>query len=105
MESVIEVFYEAGVDEVVILATYPIFAGKAADRLINKEGVTIVTTDGYTPQNNLSHANNLINVPMVGSLKGVLELDERGIDYRCSFTVVWCWICWSSTKLPGGCCW
>lgn len=71
----------AGAEEVIILVTYPIFAGEALQRLGNRERVTIITTDGKTPLRDISSAKNIIQIPIFERFASVLDLDRQGIDF------------------------
>ncbi len=71
----------AGAEEVVILVTYPIFAGEALQRLGNRKRVTIITTDGKTPLVNITGVENIIEIPIFERFASVLDLDRQGIDF------------------------
>jgi len=71
----------AGAEEVIILVTYPIFAGEALQRLGNRERATIITTDGRTPLRDISSAKNIIQIPIFERFTSVMDLDRQGIDF------------------------
>ncbi len=81
MASGINELLEAGAKRVVVLVTYPIFAGKAVENLTFDDRVQFVTTDGRKPLNDISKLGNVTVVPMMGKINSVLELDKLGVDF------------------------
>lgn len=81
LDSTVTKLLSAGVEEVVILVTYPIFAGEALKLLGNREKVTIITTDGRTPLTNINTATNITQIPILERFSLIMDLDRQGIDY------------------------
>jgi phosphoribosylpyrophosphate synthetase len=81
MSDSINKLLNAGAERVVILATYPIFADKALERLGFNPKVKIITTDGRIPQSVLHTSENIIVVPTIHKIESVLKLDKQGTDF------------------------
>lgn len=71
---------EAGVEEVVILVSYPFFANSALQRLGNNPKIKIITTDGFTPQTDISQADNIFVMPIFNRFAGILDIDRKGMN-------------------------
>lgn len=76
----------AGAKEVVILVTYPFFAGDALERLGNKEKITIITTDGLTPLRDImtldgQPVHNIIQIPILEHFSSIMNLYRQGVDF------------------------
>lgn len=80
MKDVITLLLEAGAERVVILATYPIFAGQALENLGFDGRVKIVVTDGRTPKADLSASPNIVKVFMLDRLAEVMKYQHLGGD-------------------------
>lgn len=80
LNNVINQLLNAGALRVVVLVTYPIFAGNALKILGNKENVFVITTDGRTPQQDIRAANNIIQLPVKNNLEQLVELEKKGIN-------------------------
>lgn len=81
MASILQLLNEGHAKQVIILATYPIFAGSALERLGFDSRVKIITTDGRTPLTDIRKSENITIVPMKDSLTNVLELDKQGMNF------------------------
>jgi phosphoribosylpyrophosphate synthetase len=81
ISSILQLLNRGQAYRVVILATFPIFAGYALDRLGNDPRIQIITTDGRTPIADIRKSNNINVVPVKDKLPKILELDRQGIDF------------------------
>jgi phosphoribosylpyrophosphate synthetase len=70
----------AGVTSVIVMVTYPIVAANALQYLGNKDGLTIITTDGRTPQHDILQTQNFIQIPVQSNFAQLLQLDRDGVD-------------------------
>lgn len=81
MSLTINTLLGAGAKNVVVLATYPIFAGSALEKLSMDNRVKIITTNGRTPLSDLTSSKNITIMKMKEALQQVLELDKRGVNF------------------------
>lgn len=80
LESTAKQLLSAGAEEVIIMVAYPLFANGALKKLGNVPGIKIITTDGFTPQHNIKHVDNIYMIQSGRAFAGVLELDRQGIN-------------------------
>jgi len=81
LKDTAEQLIEAGAEEVIIMVSFPLFANSALERLGNNPKIKIITTDGFTPQTDISQAKNIFMVPTTDTFASVLELDKQGLNF------------------------
>ena len=81
MEDTTKQLLEAGAKEVIIMVSYPIFANSALEKFKNNPKIKIITTDGFTPQTDISQADNIFQISTKDTFKQVLELDRKGVNF------------------------
>lgn len=81
MAAVCSNLIDAGAERVVILATYPIFAGEAVDLFGSDDRVKIITTDGRTPLHDIRRSENIVQIPVQQRLYDLLLLDQQRVDF------------------------
>jgi len=80
MDVTINMLLNMGVKKIIIIATYPIYVGKALE-LLDRPEVTVITTDGREPMRDISAAKNTHVVPILQDLPTLVTLDQMGLDY------------------------
>jgi len=80
MDVTINLLLKLGVKKVVIIATYPIYVGQAL-KLLDRPEVTVVTTDGRQPMQDITSAKNIHTVPILQHLPTLVTLDQMGLDF------------------------
>ncbi|MFA5770286.1 MAG: phosphoribosyltransferase family protein [Patescibacteria group bacterium] len=81
LEDTAKQLIEAGAEEVIIMVSYPIFANSALEKFKDNPRIKIITTDGFTPQVDISKEGNIYTVSTKETFAGVLELDRRGVNF------------------------
>jgi len=81
LKDTAEQLIEAGAEEVIIMVSFPLFANNALERLGNNPKIKIITTDGFTPQTDISQANNIYIVLTAETFASILELDKQGVNF------------------------
>jgi len=79
--SIFQLLNQGQAKRIIILATYPIFAGNAFERLGLDSRIQIITTDGRTPMTDITKSNYVTIIPVKDKLPKVLELDKQGVNF------------------------
>jgi len=81
ISSILQLLNRGHAQRIIILATYPIFADNALERLGYDPRIQIITTDGKVPIADITKSNNITVVPIKDKLPKVLEFDKQGINF------------------------
>lgn len=79
--GIFQLLNEGGAKRIIILVTYPIFAGRALELLGSDPRIKIITTDGRTPMVDLSTSKQVTVIPIKDTLPKVLELAKQDVHF------------------------